>query len=279
MSSKQSPTKLTRRLTSPLRVSPGFLIIGAQKAGTTSLYDHLIQHPSISRSISKEIHYFDSPNYDRGPSWYLSHFHRKRKVTDHFKSTGRLSYMSGEASPYYLAHPSSPARAHRFNPDFKLIVMLRNPIDRALSHYNHQVRQGVETLSFSDALAQEESRLAGEREKMIADSNYYSNSYWSYSYIERGRYDLHLRNWLSTFDRSQLLVLNSETFFRNPQAVFSETVEFLQLSAHKLASVSPKNSGGAYAKMPTATRNYLRGQFSEHNAALKELVDYEPTWD
>ena len=119
---------------------PNFLIIGAQRCGTTSLYNYLIQHPQIVPSSKKEVHFFDL-NFHLGQSWYEKHF---PEVSDNI--------LTGEASPYYIFHPLCPKRIFDYDPSVKLIVILRNPIDRAYSHYRHIVRLGHEPLKFEDAL-------------------------------------------------------------------------------------------------------------------------------
>jgi len=130
---------------------PDFIIIGVQRGGTTSLYKYMTKHPKIIPALKKEIHFFDN-KFGKGLSWYESQFmqnpffcllKRKRKSED---------TITGEASPYYIYHPHVPKRISKILPNVKLIAILRNPIERAFSHYNHEVRLGAEKLSFEDAL-------------------------------------------------------------------------------------------------------------------------------
>ena len=139
------------RATSFGRPLPDFLILGAQKAGTTALYSYLRKHPSIIGPSWKEVSYFDR-HYARGPAWYRGNFPNK------LRTRGALV---GEASPSYLFHPLGPRRVRELVPEARLVALLRDPVDRALSHYNHERALGREPLSFEDALAAEDDRLRG----------------------------------------------------------------------------------------------------------------------
>jgi len=157
---------------------PDFLIIGAQKCGTTSLYRYLIQHPQIEPAIKKEIHYFDL-NYNKPIQWYLNQFPALKTQSDR---------ITGEATPYYIFHPHAPYRIKEHMPDAKIIVLLRNPVDRAYSHYHYAVERYGETLSFEEALDIENERLAGEMEKFQKNPYYKSRNYRCFSYQKRGIY-------------------------------------------------------------------------------------------
>src|SRR6187200_1451927 len=139
------------------RPLPDFLVIGAQKAGTTALYAYLRWHPGITGPSWKEVSFFDR-HWWRGEAWYRGQFP--------LRAGGRLV---GEASPSYLFHPLAPERARSLVPDAKLIALVRNPVDRAYSQYQHAVALGREPLSFEDALAAEDERLVGEVERLLAD--------------------------------------------------------------------------------------------------------------
>jgi hypothetical protein len=282
--SKQSINRVSKNLewklcqwTAPLRLWPNFIIIGAQKCGTSSLYQYLIQHPYILSARKKEIHYFDDVAYQLGINWYRAHF---RLPTAKYltESHDRSAVITGEASPYYLAYPLAPERIARILPTVKLIVMLRNPIDRAFSHYYHQVRKGRETLSFENAIEAEEERLQGEIEKILRDENYYSYNFWAYSYLTRGLYIEQLEMWMKYFSRDQLFILNSEEFFSNPETELNRTLEFLQLPNHKLQSYSKVNAG-SYDKMMVRTRHKLGEFFQPYNQQLYDFVGRNYGWD
>ena len=149
--------RLWMRLTVAARLRPSFLIIGAQKCGTTALLRALRLHPLVLAPVRKEIHYFDH-GYDRGPRWYRSHFPARRGA----------AYVTGEASPSYLMHPLAPSRAAAFDPDMKLVAILRDPVERALSHHAMTTRKGQETLPFEAAVDAEAERLSGCRANLFS---------------------------------------------------------------------------------------------------------------
>jgi hypothetical protein len=264
------------RLTAPLRLTPDFLVVGAQKGGTTSLCSHLFRHPQVLPSRKKEIHYFDSAEFNRGPGWYRAHFETARTARNREKEIGRR-VITGEASPYYLTHPHSPRRVREMLPTVKLIVMLRDPIDRALSHYNHQVRKNREPLSFADAIDAEEERLAGEYDRMLENENYYSHDYWAYSYLTRSRYVEQLQRWLDHFPREQLLVINSERFFSSPHDEFQRTLEFLGLERLELDSYRKQNTG-SYDRMEANLLAQLKEYFRPYNEKLYALLGQTFDW-
>src|SRR6266540_3594706 len=162
-----------RQLTSGFRGLPSVLIIGAQRSGTTSLFNYLTQHPDVLPPLGKEIHYFDF-HYARGVDYYRGRFPYSHRL--------RNGALTLDATPYYLMHPLVPQRAARLLPDVKLIAVLRNPISRALSHYQHEVRGGREPLSFVEALDKEAERLAGEEERLREEPGYYSWNHHRYGY-------------------------------------------------------------------------------------------------
>ncbi len=166
-----------RIITSQLRGLPDFVIIGAQKSGTTSLYDFVIRHPEIAPALKKEMHYF-SINYKFGEQWYRSNFPTNLSRRYFTKKTGQ-KLLSGEASPSYLFYPTVPSRMKKVLPDVKLIVILRNPVDRAYSQYHHSRRKGRETLSFEKAIELEEERRVEIMKQMSTDPDlvhrYYIN--------------------------------------------------------------------------------------------------------
>jgi hypothetical protein len=185
---------------------PAALMIGAQRSGSTSSFNYLIPHPNVLAPLGKELHYFDL-HYARGLRYYRGRFPLRSRL-----GSGNITV---DATPYYMVHPPVPSRAAELLPDVKLIAVLRNPIDRALSHYQHEVRGGREPLSFEEALAREPERLKGEEERLRDEPNYYSWNHHRYSYVHRGLYLQQLRRWVEHFPRSQLLVLQSEQLFRD----------------------------------------------------------------
>ena len=151
--------------TSGMRILPTFQVVGAQRSGTSSLYEYLVNHPLVGRSSVEEVHFFDS-HFLRGLDWYQGHFPTRARAALTERRHGR-AMIGGEATPYYMAHPLAIPRLAQTLPSSRLIVVLRDPVDRAYSHYQHEVALGAETLSFAEALDREDERLAGEVEAFL----------------------------------------------------------------------------------------------------------------
>lgn len=264
-----------RKLTGAIRLMPDFLIIGAQRCGTTSLYNYLIKHPYIAPALKKEVHFFDH-NYGQGFTWYRAHFpYLLTKIV--YRMKGRC-FVTGEATPYYIFHPHAPRRIANAIPKAKLILLLRNPIDRAYSQYHHAVRRGFESLSFEDAIDKEQQRLFGEIEKMAENENLRSFNHQKYSYLSRGIYIEQIKVWVSLFAEEQLLILKSEELYSNSQTVLDRVFEFLNLPSLEVDTYKRYNST-SYIPMDTNMRKSLISFFREYNTKLYELLGIDFDWD
>jgi len=271
----RSLSRVYRAPTASLRLLPDFLVIGAQKCGTTSLYNLLKKHPLIAMSCRKETHYFDL-NFEKNTGWYRSHF-----PTSIYKNIrGRLfpkGIVIGESTPYYIFHPAVPQRVSELLPDVKLIALLRNPVDRAVSHYHHEVRKGRETLPFEQAIQKEAERMEGEKKKLFEQTGYQSSNYRNFSYLSRGVYINQLQTWGRCFPKEQILVLKSEDFFDDPGSVLRQIAEFLDLPEMEMKK-HKKYNHAAYPKMDNALRKQLAGYFEEHNQKLYEFSHRNFNW-
>jgi hypothetical protein len=265
-----------RRLTSTLRALPDFLIIGGQRCGTTSFYNQITRHPAVARAFRKEVHFFDSA-YGQGAGWYRSNFPLRLAQ----RLTGRrrgMRAITGEASPYYIFHPHAPRRAARLVPQARIIALVRNPVDRAYSHYHHEVRLGAETLPFADALASEARRLAGEEERMLQDESYVSFNHQHFSYLARGRYAEQLARWLTFFPSERVLVLASEDFYADPPSLVGRALEFLGLSGWRPESRRRDNEG-RYADLDAGLRRELGQRFAGDNRTLYASLGRDLGWE
>lgn len=215
----------------PFKKSPDFIIIGTQKGGTSSLFYYLNQHPQLKGSIKKETHFFDK-FYNKGIKWYKSHF---PYIWDK-----RLAF---EATPYYIYHPAVPLRIKKYFKNIKFIILLRDPLDRAYSHYMMEYKRGRETKSFLEALKLENKRLKGEEVKILNNTNYISQSHKNFSYIDRGLYIKQLERWFSHFKEENFLILKSENFFRYPKEELKKAYSFLNIKHCFPANLEPKNIG------------------------------------
>ena len=247
---------------------PDFVLIGAQKGGTTTLYRLLGQHPSVRPAARKELHYF-STQYARGLDWYRGCF------PDAEASPGTIT---GEGSPYYLFHPHSPRRMAETVPDVRLIAMLRNPVDRAYSHHRMLKNMGEEPLGFEEALEAEEGRLRGELEKMLADELYVSFDHQYFSYLSRGLYVDQLLRWSGFFRRDQMLVLRSEDFFERPMETLNQVLAFLGLTKWEPEEWEIVLKGEYDGGMNPQTRRRLKGFYRPHNERLYEYLGRDMGW-
>ena len=261
------------------RVLPDFVIIGAQKSGTSSLYRYLAQHPQVRESTVKEVHYFDggieegTDTYALGERWYRMHFPRASEM-----APGVQAY---EASPLYLLHPLAAERMARLLPRVKLVAILRNPTDRALSHYFHNVRKNAvrrckEELAPGAAMAAEEARLAA----VLARGDYGDEAYRAYSYKARGRYLEQLERYWAHFPRESLLVLRAEDLFEDPAGLMGGLCDFLGLD--RLAGggdFRPANVGTNREAVDEAVRAELDAYFAPMNRALYAALGRDFGWE
>jgi len=231
---------------------PDFIIIGAQRCGTTSIYNYITTHPKIAPASTKELHFFDV-NFSKGLDWYKSQFSHDK--------------VTGEASPYYIFHPHCPKRIFEIIPTVKIIAILRNPIDRAYSHYWHEVRLGKEKLSFEKAIESENARLEGEVEKMMKDDTYYSFNHQHFSYLARGRYIEQIKKWYNLFEKKQILVLSSEEFFLNPNQSLNLVCDFLDLPYYEPQEFKIFHKGDN-PQMENKMSTFLSEYFKEYNQKL-----------
>jgi hypothetical protein len=254
---------------------PDFLILGAHKAGTTSLYSYLSQHPQVLPASRKELHFF-SKHFARGAGWYRRRFPKRARMKRRRNRTG-LKVICGEATPYYLFHPHAPARISRLLPNARLIVLLRDPVARAFSHYQHECRLGHETLSFDEALARESSRVDAELAHMLRDPAYYSFNHQHFAYRLRGVYVDQILAYRRLFAPEQMLILSSDQLFQDPQTAYSMTLRFLGLQDARLKHANPMNAG-AYDRHAIPMRDDLENFFRPHNRRLYDLLQCDLGW-
>lgn len=260
---------LTRRLAASAgaTMEPRFLIIGTQRGGTTSLYEYLLRHRDVRRPRRKEIHFFDS-RFARGLRWYRSQF-----PVGTFGSTA----ITGEATPYYLFHPAVPRRVASALPDVKIIILLRDPVARAYSQFQHNISRHPPMPVFEEALEIERRLFEGHG----ADPAFYDGRQCRLnSYVARGRYAEQLQRWLQAFPREQLLVQRSEDFYREPAACYAEVLDFLGLPPSEAPDIVRYNTSNYAAALCPATASALRDGFREPNRQLSELLDMDFSgWD
>lgn len=229
-----------------------FLVIGAQKCGTSSFYRYLSANLMVRNASQKEIHYFDL-FHDKGVKWYHNHFNFSRGC------------IGGECTPFYLMHPHAPQRARQYNKKLRLVAILRNPAERAWSHYLMNLEAGREALSFEEALDKEQERISTGID--LSDPN---SSFLHYSYLTRGRYAEQLNRWLKYFPQSQLLLINYHEFFAHPWQEIQKVYRFLGVAPLYDTPLYHENAGKSSETAPTESAKRLNDYFREPNQQLAD---------
>ena len=241
--------------TAPLRPLPSALIIGTMKGGTSTLNAWLRHHPQVMFSAIKEVHFFDE-HFDRGERWYRTYFPLWERLLG-----GRCVL---EATPAYLYRaPLVAERMHALVADARLILLLRNPVSRAISHYGHQVQRGVEHRSPAEALMSSERSSQGKH----------------IHYKRRGLYAQQIEQMLGFYRRDQLLVLRSEDFFADPAHAYGQVQRFLELDLQPLPPASAVEIvGRAKAEIPIEVKQHLQSFYRGPNQQLQALLPDFPIW-
>lgn len=269
-----------RMVTSGLRTLPDFLIVGGMRCGTSSLYKYLGYHPLVIPSLRKEIHYL-SVEFDRGEAWYRSHFPTaaRRRLVRAVRGREPLAF---EATPDYLFHPYAPSRAAALVPDARIIALLRDPVERAISHYFHGVRAGFETLPLEEALLREEERIGPDLERLRRDPLDRCFDLRAFSYVARGIYADQLEAWFACYPRSRVLVVRSEDLFGRPGETYAEILRFLDLPPWRPPRFPNYSYQGGERRedprVPPEVRRWLEEQFEPHNRRLYDLLGRDLGW-
>lgn len=248
---------------------PQFLIIGAQKAGTTFLYQELMSHPNLAGSITKELHFFDGRHYSRGIDYYGAHF-----------SSRGGDVLRGEASPGYLFHPHAASRVVEHLPDVKVIALLRDPVRRAFSQWQHERRLGYEPIdSFEAALEAEAERTHNEYERLLEEPAYDSYAVRHYAYKLRGHYAPQIRRWQSAIGTEQILLLESTDLYKDTVSTLLRVHEFLGVEPIAPASIGVNDMAAKSGmRLQEETAAALRESFRPWNAELDELCSIGSKW-
>ena len=259
-------------LTSPIRLLPNFIIVGAVRCGTTSLYYNICEHSCVLPASYDEIGFFDS-NYELGINWYKSMFPTKFKRKKIESKTGIC--ITGEDTPFYFWDKKAIERIKKEIPTIKLIVLLRNPIDRAYSNYHLGVRSGSESLSFEDSIKKEITLLEKNND---VESDRIEKFLRFRSYIAKGLYYNQIKNWFEVFSKDQILVLNTENLAKNPHQTLEQVFNFLGLPNEQIKNLQNRKVAN-YQKMNEDTRQFLRKLYEPHNEKLFKFLKKKFEWD
>lgn len=264
------------RLTYKARMLPAFLIVGAQRCGTTSMFRALTGHPAVLPPfLRKGVHYFDT-GYDPALSWYRAHFPLRLTAAAVRARTG-TDPITGESSPYYMFHPLAAERIARDLPEVKLIVLVRDPVERAYSAHAHELARGYETEPFERALELEPERLRGEEERLRADPAAYSHHHQHHAYVGRGEYAPQLER-LRDRVGGRLYVADSGRLFAEPDRVYREVLDFLGLPGDPGAPRFARHNARPRSPMPESVRARLEEHFRPYDEKLKTWLGGTPSW-
>jgi hypothetical protein len=256
------------RQTSAVRLMPSFLIVGAQRCGTTSLFTALSQHPGVRMPLGRKgIHYFDAA-YGHDLSWYRGHFPVTRPGAH---------VITGESSPYYMFHPLAPERIARDLPSVQLLVALRDPVERAYSAHAHELARGFETEPFERALELENGRLEQAREQLRERPLAEAHAHRHQAYLTRGQYIEQLEHLESLVGRDRIHVVDSGVFFTNPQQEFGPVLSYLGLPPSEQIEFGQHNARPR-SPMPAPLRQRLEDHFQPYDERLARWLGRVPSW-
>jgi len=260
-------------LTGSIRVLPDFLVIGAKRCGTTSLFYHLPEHPCISKSPHDNMGFFND-NFHLGVNWYKSFFptiFTRNKIKSEFGN-----FLAFDVTTTYMEEESTANNVYQTKPNMKIIVILRNPVDRAYSQYHLSLREKEEKRSFEDVIEENMNRLDKEshkrheiKPKFLEEKN---------NYLKKSLYAQQLRHWLKIFPRENILIIPTEEFESNQQAIYNKIFRFLDISQFEIKNTE-KMEKGNYPQMKSETRSLLLDYFRSHNNELFKLIDKKFDWE
>jgi hypothetical protein len=274
-----SASRTYGRATASNRLLPSFLICGGQRCGTTSMYRALSAHPAIRKAVlHKGVHYFDIA-YGKGPNWYRGHFPTLRSVQKQSAKAGGATIQTFESSPYYMYHPLAAQRIANDLPGVKLIVLTRDPVERAYSQHAHEVARDFETeKDFGRALALEPERLAGQSEKLANDPSAYSFSHQHHGYRARGEYIRYIRRLADAVGRDRIHVVDSATFFASPEKVYDGVIDFLGLPSLGYPIFEQHNARPRALPIADEVRADLLAHYEPFDAELSDWLGYTVSW-
>ncbi len=259
--------------TAKQRIRPGFIVAGGQRCGTTSLFRALEQHPQMVRPTAhKGINYFDL-NYHRGPRWYAAHF--PLEAVARRRVPGGTAPIAFEASGYYMFHPAAVPRLARDLPDVKLVIMLRDPVERAYSAWKHEKARGYETEDFVTALRLEHQRVDPDDAGSGSTDRGFSHRH--HAYTARSDYATQVEKILEHIPRDRLHVIYSEDFFATPPEEFTRLTEFLGAQAPG-SIVYDQHNARPSGSMPEEARALLRPRLQRTYEELETLTGRRPPW-
>ena len=262
----------TAGITGPFRVLPDFIIIGSMKCGTTSLYYDICEHPCVSAAAYDEIGFFDS-NFHLGLNWYRSMFPTKGQIDDVRRKEGVA--ITGEDTPFYFWNPIAAKRIQKILPNIKLIIILRNPIDRAYSEYQDLVSRESNSPSFETFI---ENEINTRKKGIIITEENFEIFNQNDSYLLKGIYVDQLKIWTKLFPKEQIITLSTESLNSEPTASMESVFQYLNLPDYKIKNTQHQKQK-KYTPMDSQTRKLLIEFFKPHNERLFKFIGKKFDWE
>jgi hypothetical protein len=267
------------KATSAFRIEPSFFIIGVQKGGTSSLAQYLSEHPQIIQPQRKDIYYFNNRNnYAKGHAWYKAHFALSLYQWLYEKKNRVANTITFDSTPNYFNAAGAAEKLHATYPHAKLVLMLRNPAERAWSNYRMALWHKFEYLDFEQALAVEALRQAAEKQRIQTQPDYHSFVMQRLSYHTHGLYVNYLREWLRFFPKEQIHIIRSEDMFQQPTETFTALQHFIGVEPKQRNDFAIFNKGKIEKAMPEATRKQLMDFYKPSLHELYELIGRDLNW-
>ena len=274
--------KSYQTITSNLRVLPNFIIIGAGRAGTTSLYNYLIQHPSIFAASTKnneniaDLHFFEHMISNK-TSWYKSHF-PTIFTKKFFESKSKMKFITGEYTSTYMYNRNVPKRIFELIPNIKLIIILRNPVEKAYSTYSQQLSFNEHTMSFEETVKAELRRIELSKNYPELNSNDPDfGNHVMHNLVRHGIYFDYLNEWFKIFPKKQFFIIDSEKLKNSTQDTLDDVFKFLDVQPHKISNLSKINVG-QYTKIDDSSKKILTDFYLLHNEKLYNLLGSRYSW-
>jgi hypothetical protein len=253
--------------TSPFRALPDFVVLGAQRGGTTSLFDALSAHRQVHPPPLKELHHFDADGL-----WPTFAYRCYFPMRSSLRAVDGERLVTGEATPQYLVHPEVPARVHAVLPRARFVVLLREPVARAWSHYRMAKARGtLGSASFREAVEEGRMETEGRRRR-----DHWVRPLGQHAFFERGLYAEQLERWFAHFPRDQFLLLRSEDWYADQAASFAEVCHHLRIEPDPGVVFEHRNRGKDAAIDPE-DRAWLADRYREPNERLRALTGI--AWD
>lgn len=255
-------------ISAPFRTLPNFIIIGVKRCGTTTLYEQLSEHPCIEKSAHDNLGFFNN-NFELGLNWYRSHFVTNSKKRQIEKKYGKFTTYDVTSS--YIQNKQTAENIFKTLPNVKLILILRNPSDRAYSEYNQNIIDENESRDFEELIKKEIEEIentSDENLKFCSDK---------INLVKKGIYIKQVLPWLKIFPREQILIISTEELGEKTDETYNKIFRFLELPEYKIKN-KQRYRRGTYEKMSDEARKILDNFYEQYNNELFQKIEKNFEW-